>query len=58
MIYDPTRRAQQLRHRILESMTAEEIEAYDRQAKRPDEKPSADSDPPPAQLPQTPHHPA
>jgi hypothetical protein len=28
VIYDPTRRAQQLRHRILESMTAEEIEAY------------------------------
>lgn len=48
MIYDPARRAQELRHRILESMTAEEIEAYDRQAKRPDEKPSADSDPQPS----------
>ncbi len=28
MIYDPSRRAQELRQRILESMTAEEIEVY------------------------------
>ncbi len=38
MIYDPARRAQELRHRILESMTAEEIEAYDRQTANDDDR--------------------
>ena len=46
MIYDPARRALETQaQRILESMSAEEIEAYHQQTKRPDEKASADSDP-------------
>lgn len=35
MIYDPARRAQELRHRIIERMTAEEVEEYNRQTLRP-----------------------
>lgn len=30
MIYDPSRAAQELRHRILETMTTEELEEYAR----------------------------
>lgn len=37
MIYDPSRRAQELRRRIIESMSAEEIEEYNRQTKQPEE---------------------
>jgi hypothetical protein len=35
VIYDPARRAQQLRQLILESMTAEEIEEYNRRTMEP-----------------------
>lgn len=37
MTYDPTRRAQELRQRILESMTAVEIEEYKRRTETPSE---------------------
>lgn len=42
MIYDPSRRAQDLRHRILESMTDEEREEYEMQL--------ADSESPPGDV--------
>ena len=39
MIYDPTRRAQELRQRIIESMTAQELEQYARERAMHDAKP-------------------
>lgn len=37
MIYDPARRALELRQRILEMMSAQEIEEYSRQTTQPPE---------------------
>ncbi len=38
MIYDPARAAHELRHRILESMTARELEEYASQSTKPEKR--------------------